>query len=165
MSDVIELLAASTAKNLDFVKMTVADFSDADLFVRPAPGANHAAWQIGHLIVAETNLVNTVRPDALPAVPPTIAERFNKSTASIDDPAKFAVTKQQLLDALAGVRANTVKWIKTLTPQELDQPTPERLRNFAPNIGQFVLMISLHVAMHVGQLQVIRRKLGKPVLF
>ncbi len=165
MSEVIDLLAASTARNLEMLKMTVSDFSDADLFVRPVPGANHAAWQIGHLMVAETNLVNATRPGALPAVPEAIASRFTKATASIDDPAKFAVTKQQLLEALAGVRANTVKWIKTLSPQELDQPTPERLRNFAPTLGQLILMLSGHVTMHIGQLQVIRRKLGKPVLF
>ncbi|MCC6424289.1 MAG: DinB family protein [Phycisphaerales bacterium] len=165
MSDVIELLATGAARNLDLLKMTVADFSEADLFVRPVPGANHAAWQIGHLIVAETNLVNAFRPDTLPPVPPAIAERFTKSTASIDDPAKFGVTKQQLLDALVGVRANTVKWIKSLSPKDLDQPAPERLRNFAPDLGQLIMMLSSHVIMHLGQVQVIRRKLGKPVLF
>ena len=31
----------------------LSDLSDADLLVRPAPGANHIAWQLGHLIVAE----------------------------------------------------------------------------------------------------------------
>jgi hypothetical protein len=165
MSDVIQLLADSTARNLDMVKMTVADFSDDDLYVRPTPGANHAAWQLGHLCVAETNLINSVRPNAMPPLPREMVDRFNSKTTSEDDPGKFAVTKQQLLDTLAGVRANTVKWIKTLSPQELDQPTPERLRNFAPNLGQFVLMLAGHVNMHVGQLQVIRRKLGKPILF
>ena len=42
------------AGNLEFVKSTLSDFSDADLFVRPCPGANHAAWQLGHLCNAET---------------------------------------------------------------------------------------------------------------
>lgn len=165
MSDVIEILAAGVERNLNVVKMTVSDFTDADLFVRPTPGANHAAWQLGHLSVSETNLINTARPNAMPALPAGMAERFNSKTTSVDDPAKFAITKQQLLDCLAGVRSNTVKWIKTLSPNDLAQPTPERLRNFAPDLGQLILMLPVHTAMHVGQLQVIRRKLGKPVLF
>ena len=31
----------------------LSDLSDADLMVRPTAGANHVAWQIGHLILAE----------------------------------------------------------------------------------------------------------------
>ncbi len=50
----IELLADSLQRNLDTVNGTLRDFSDADFYTRPCPGANHAAWQIGHLIAAET---------------------------------------------------------------------------------------------------------------
>ena len=32
------------------VPMYLGDLSDADLLVRPVPGANHIAWQIGHVI-------------------------------------------------------------------------------------------------------------------
>ena len=31
----------------------IGDLDDANLFVRPVEGANHIAWQLGHLIVAE----------------------------------------------------------------------------------------------------------------
>src|SRR5947209_5379784 len=42
----------------------VSDLSDADLLVRPAPGANHIAWQLGHLISAEGHLANGQLPGA-----------------------------------------------------------------------------------------------------
>src|SRR4051794_12687205 len=42
-----ELMADVLAQNLEVVKSTLADFSDADMLVRPAPAANHAAWQLG----------------------------------------------------------------------------------------------------------------------
>ena len=35
------------------LQFTLGDFSDADMLARPAPSANHAAWQLGHLIAAE----------------------------------------------------------------------------------------------------------------
>ena len=31
------------------LKMYVSDLSDADLFVRPVPSANHIAWQLGSM--------------------------------------------------------------------------------------------------------------------
>ena len=41
-------------------KMLLDGLSDADLPVRIAPAANHAAWQLGHLISSERGLVETV---------------------------------------------------------------------------------------------------------
>ena len=31
----------------------LADLTDAELLIRPVPGANHIAWQLGHLLVGE----------------------------------------------------------------------------------------------------------------
>ena len=42
-----ELLADMLNRNLEMLKATLGDFSDADMLVRPTPGANHAAWQLG----------------------------------------------------------------------------------------------------------------------
>jgi hypothetical protein len=42
---------------------------------------------------------------------------------------------------------------------------PERLLRFAANVGQLCAMMPSHTMMHLGQFQVIRRKIGKPVLF
>ena len=38
--------------------MLLDDLSDADLLVRPAPNANHIAWQLGHLIATESRLLS-----------------------------------------------------------------------------------------------------------
>jgi hypothetical protein len=63
------------------------------------------------------------------------------------------------------VRTATIAWVKTLTPADLDKPTPEKMRNWAPTVGHLVTMLPNHLTMHLGQIQVIRRKLGKPILF
>ena len=55
-----DLLADSYAKNLEMVKMTLADFSDAEMLVRPVPGANHANWQLGHLVVSEVHIIGAL---------------------------------------------------------------------------------------------------------
>jgi len=158
------LHAELLAGNVKFLEGTLADFSDADMLARPVPAANHAAWQIGHLIVAETNMVNSVKPGALPELPAGFAEKFTKETAKISDPAAFP-KKAELLAQFEKTRAASVEWAKSLTAADMQQPTNERLARFAPTVGHLVSLLPTHVAMHVGQFQVIRRALGKPVLF
>ena len=153
----------SLSTNLELLKMTLADLSDADMLVRPAPGANHAAWQLGHLATAEAKMVAGVKGVA-PELPAGFAERFKKDAAKSDDAAAFP-KKQELLDTLAKVRATSIEWVKTLTPEQMDQASPESIRPFCPKVGHLPGLLGEHTAMHVGQFQVLRRKLGKPVLF
>lgn len=159
-----ELLADLLNRNLDMLKMTLADFSDADMLVRPTPGANHAAWQVGHLVMAEGHLVNAAKAGTVPPPPPGYAEKFNKKTASVDDPAAFP-KKAELLEQLGKARTATIEWVRSLKPADLDAPIPEPMNRFAPTVGHLAAALPSHVTMHVGQFQVIRRKLGKPVLF
>jgi len=152
------------SRSLETLKMTLADFSDADMLVRPCPGANHAAWQLGHLTNAETGMVNAVQPGALPAAPAGFVEKFKKETASVADP-KFFPGKAELVDAFSKARAATIAWAQSLSQADLDRPAPEKFLRFAPTVGLMLLMMPSHVMMHTGQFQVIRRKLGKPTLF
>ena len=52
------------------------------------------------------------------------------------------------------------------TPEtDLDQPSPEPMREYAPTIGVVFNLVGMHMMMHAGQFVPVRRKLGKPVLF
>lgn len=160
----IELMSEVLAKDPGFIGMTLGDFSDADMLVRPTPAANHATWQIGHLIVAETGMISSITPGAMPELPAGFAEKFKKETAKSDDPAAFP-KKAEILDLFGKTRAATVKWAKGLTPADLDKTSPEKMRSWCPTVGHLLALLPNHVAMHVGQFQVIRRKLEKPILF
>jgi hypothetical protein len=159
-----ELGADVLARNLEMLKATLADFSDADMLVRPAPAANHAAWQLGHLVTSEAHLVNAFAPGAIPEPPADFTRRFAKEAARVDDAAAFP-KKDEILQQFANVRGATIRWVKTLAPQDLGRTGPERLQRFAPDVAHLITALPNHVMMHVGQFQVIRRTLGKPVLF
>ncbi|MGD0463114.1 MAG: DinB family protein [Tepidisphaeraceae bacterium] len=159
----LERTADVLNRNLEMVKATLSDFSDADFYTRPCPGANHPAWQIGHLISSETGMVSAMDPKAAAKLPEGFDKKFTKETAKKDDPAFFG-SKAQLMDQFAKTRAATIAWVKTLKPADLDKPAPEPLRSFAPTLGHVLEMLPMHVAMHMGQFQVTRRRLGKPIL-
>jgi hypothetical protein len=159
-----QLLADVLARNLGMLKMTLADFTDADMLVRPAPGANHATWQLGHLATAEHNLVNSAAPSAVPALPAGFADKFKKDTCKSDDGSQFP-KKEEILSVIERNRQATIAWVRGLSDADLERPSPNPLGGMCPRVADLALLQADHTTMHVGQFQVIRRKLGKPVLF
>ena len=52
------------------------------------------------------------------------------------------------------------------TPEaDFDKPGPEPMRQYAPTVGAVLSLLSGHWLMHAGQFVVLRRKLGRPILF
>src|SRR5438046_2436404 len=93
----------------NMVQMYLADLSDADLLDRPAPSANHIAWQLGHLISAEAGFFGPKIPGAKPIeLPAGFAKQHEKETAASNDKTKFK-TKQEYLDLFGKVRAATLE--------------------------------------------------------
>ncbi len=158
-----EHVAKALEWNFNLLKMHLADFSDSDMLTRPVPGANHTAWQVGHLICFENRVVKAVG-GSMPDLPDGFEQEYSKETAKSDDPAQFD-QKDSLISLYDRQRKATIAWATSLKAEDLDRATPEGLRNLVPNIAAVLDLISSHVTMHVGQIQVIRRKLGKPVLF
>jgi uncharacterized damage-inducible protein DinB len=159
----LELMIGSLAQSQKMFKDHIGDFTDAEMLVRPTPGANHTAWQLGHLILAEAGMVNACAPGAVP-MPAGFSDKFTKESAKSDDPKAF-VGKAELLAAFDAGRAATIAWAKKLTPADLETPGPEKMRDFIPTVGHLVALLPVHDAMHLGQVQVIRRKLGRPHIF
>lgn len=141
----------------------LADFSDADLFVRPAPTANHVAYQLAHLLRTTVGMAKAVNRDASITLPSKV-EGEGKAPPTSDDPAAFP-SKAELINANESLFDVIIAGVETMGDADFDQPSPETFRGFAPTLGQLALMVPLHQSMHIGQIQVIRRLLGKPVLF
>lgn len=158
-----DCLASALQTTLGMLQQTVQDFSDADLLVRPVPNANHAAWQLGHLIVAESNMLTRLGAP-MPPLPQGFAERFSKEATRSDDPHRFG-PKAELMDLFAKVRTTTVAFARGRSDEQLAAPTTGPMSAVAPTIAAFLQLQVTHMMMHVGQMQVIRRKLGKPILF
>lgn len=151
------------ASNQGMLKMFLGDLSDADLLVRPAPNANHAAWQLGHLIVSEIELLSAIGVPPV-TLPPGFKEKHTKQTAGNDSPSAF-LTKAEYIELADKVRNAALAALEKLPDAELDKPTTGPMAQFAPNVGTMFLLVANHTMMHAGQFTVLRRKLGKPILF
>jgi hypothetical protein len=156
-----DFFASSMRGSLEMLKMHLNDMTDAELMQRPVPGANTANWQIGHLIASEVFLVSKAGGKTA-ELPAGFIEKYSKETNKSDDPSRFA-TKAELIATFEKVREGTIAWAKSLTPAQLQAPSP--MPKMFPTMADLANLANLHIAMHVGQIQVLRRKLGKPVLF
>ena len=160
-----EAVRAALASTKDILNWYLGDLSDADLLVRPAPGANHIAWQMGHMIYAERGMIAGELPGTpYPELPAGFVEQHGKDTAAQGPPKGFA-TKAQYLDLFNKVRQTTRDALAKLSDADLDKPTTGQMAKFAPKLGNLFLLQANHTLMHGGQFSVVRRKLGKPVLF
>lgn len=145
------------------IKSYISDIDDADLMTRPADGCNHLAWQLGHLIASEVQLLDSVAPGKGIELPEGFADAHSKEASDCDDATKFH-SKQEYLDLYEAVRKASHAALDSATDDELNAPAPEHMRAFCPTVGDMYVLIASHPMMHAGQFAVARRKLGKPIL-
>jgi len=137
------------------------DLTDQELLHRPAKGANHINWQLGHLIASERDMTEKVAPGSMPPLPARFLEIYTKDSAASDDPTKF-LKKAELLKAFEEQRAASLKALDKLSDADLDKPTGVE---YAPTVGAMFSMHGTHWVMHAGQWAVVRRQLGRKPLF
>ncbi|HEY2155776.1 MAG TPA: DinB family protein [Isosphaeraceae bacterium] len=145
-------------------KSYLSELTAADLLVRPVPGQNHIAWQLGHLLLTEHKFVEGIKPGASPKLPPDFEEGHGRDKTNVDDPSKY-LAPEDYLRLIESQREATKAVLNELDEPALDAPGPERMKQMAPTVGAGFALMGNHMLMHVGQFVAVRRKLGKPIAF
>jgi hypothetical protein len=145
------------------VRAYVEDLTDAESLVRAVPGANHAAWQLGHIIGGTHKMLSAIGQPA-PALPEGFAAAHQRETAASDDPKKFAKMAEYLA-RMDEMKAASLAAVDAVPEADFDKPGPESMRQYAPTVGAVLSLLGTHWLMHAGQFVTIRRKLGRPIMF
>ena len=132
--------------------------------MRPVSGANHIAWQLGHLVFSLNYFGETIKPGSMPPLPAGFAEQHTKETAGKDDAAAF-LSKSEYLRLLDTQREAFVKVLDKLPETRFADDAPAEMQDYAPKISDVLSLAAEHEMMHSGHFTVVRRKLGKPVVF
>jgi len=150
--------AYTTARKL--VHMMVDDLTADEWLHQPVPGANCAAWIVGHLTLITRGALLRNRVHGLPDFP---ADRKAKVTATnqlAGEQVGFGEPKELLALFDAHIEAY-VTWLGSVTDEALAAETATRVP-FSTTLAEAIQFGALHIAMHTGQLTTIRRSLGKP---
>lgn len=140
----------------------LSDMTDAELMQRPVPGANHIKWQLGHLIVSERGLLRSMGAK-MPELPEGFEPAHSRDNTACDDVSKFW-PKQTYLDLMQQMHEAAMACLADFPDAKLSEPGPEATRSYLPTNMAVFNMTGSHEIMHVGQIAVLRRKLGKPVV-
>jgi len=142
----------------------LTDITPEEMLIRPVPDANHIAWQIGHLIASERNLVEAAAPGSMPTLPEGFAERHRRDGTVTDNPADY-LTKEAYIELAKQIRKATLEALDRFSDADFDKPVTARVPPFVKCAGDCFATIGPHWALHAGQWVVIRRKLGRARMF
>jgi uncharacterized damage-inducible protein DinB len=155
-----ELLAAGYRIGLRMVHVLCDDLTEDEFRHQPVPGANSAAWIVGHLAVVARRTAERLGAIGLPNLSEEFVGRFSQ-TKQPAGPQTELGTKAELLGLLDGCTEKLMDAVRQLPAEALTGPPPHQ-GPFATNYAEAVLFGSMHMTLHGGQLSTIRRSLGKP---
>lgn len=140
----------------------LADMQDAPLEFPTASGGNHPTWIAGHLAYAEANLIHhMLEGNENPLL--EWKSLFGAATEPTSDASMYP-SLSELLAKWNEVREHTIKFLDTLTDDDLDKPSlnapPGREEAFG-TFGKVLTMVAHHPLMHRGQVADSRRAAGR----
>lgn len=143
------------------------DMTEADLFARYAPQANHLAWQLGHLIQAECHYLGVLDSQLgtsfSTSLPEGFAQKHTNETAASNNPADFC-DRETYLKLFNQQRQASLAALAAVSESDLEKPLDEPTILFS-NVEQVFYLIACHEVMHSGQITAVRRQVGRPVAF
>jgi hypothetical protein len=151
----------SFAMNLDHARNLLDGIDEEQMISQPIDGMNPPAWIIGHLVYsfqeigAEMGLARWLPDDW--------AERFGTG-AELPSTLEEVPSRTELLSALDDGEKRLTDKLSQMSEAEFNQSLPdERHRHIFPTVASAVMhILTVHAAVHVGQLSAWRRAMGFP---
>jgi len=144
----------------------IADIDDTLWFVQPSGVTTHIAWQVGHLAMAQYGLtmlrIRGKEPEDAEFISPDFFRLFQKGTQPQADPAAYP-SPAEIREVLAAVHQHALGELEHYTDNELEVKLPEPHAVFDTKLGS-IFFCSAHELIHIGQIGLLRRLLGKPPL-
>ena len=148
---------------LRYATVLLADVDDGVMTDQPFAAANHPAWILGHLRVAEDAGLRMLGVES--DCPATWYDLFEPGTLPHPERARYP-SKAELFERLGTGHAALRTAVANATAEELAADNGnEVLRPHLPTLGDVLAhAMTTHPAMHCGQLAAWRRAMGLPVV-
>ena len=161
-------------KTTDFIRMAlengkgwtlglVSDMKDLPL-QQPTPnGGNHPLWVLGHIVRAESDLLDGFilgKPNRFPEL-----ENFGMGHEPTTNASDYP-SMDELLGKFEEIRSATLAHLDTLSDDDLDKKSnaPEDFGAVFATVGACFAAMATHMAFHTGQVADARRAAGRPPL-
>jgi hypothetical protein len=156
-----DVIAHSLSTAQGMLHRFVDDLKPEEFLHRTTDKANCTAWLIGHLTLTYRKAAASfgVMPAELPPLPEGYEKQFSREEGCPQAQQFGDVTRlMPLFDAHSRL---LIEAVKRLPAERLDTPS-ERQHPLFKTAGEFANFMAMHVMLHVGQITLIRRSLGRP---
>jgi len=153
------------AQMLAYCKRLVAELSEEQLAIVPAPSANPPLWILGHLAVATDWCLAMLGQPRL--CPESWHQCFGRGSNPAEIPPPYP-TKAELLQAIERGHQHVTSAARSADPEAMAKPhgVPLFERGQLKTTGDLVaLLMTAHVGVHLGELTYWRRLREYPPLF
>lgn len=159
----IALAIQQVEKARQYTMSLVNDTDDDRWLEQPFEGANHIAWQVGHIMVAQYGLtlaaVRGRQREDLEWLPKSYAKMFGRDSTPHVEVASHP-TPDELRAALDTVHDHVIAGLQSVEPAVFDDK-PEWEVPMCSTKLEAVHFCALHEMVHAGQIGMLRRMLGK----
>lgn len=141
----------------------ITDMKDAPL-TQPTPnGGNHPLWVLGHVVRAESDLLDGFilgKPNRFPEL-----ENCSMGNTPTTNAADYP-SMDELLGKFEQIRTATIAHLDTLSEEDLDQKShaPEEFGEMFGTVGACFAAMATHMAFHTGQVADARKAAGREPL-
>lgn len=157
-----EMMVYGLVTTKKMVHSMVDELKPQEWEFQPVPGANSAAWIVGHLASVDRRSLGRLGVTNLPEVPTGFEERFAFTRAKAGEQKGYG-DPQELIRLFDLHRDRLVEVVRSATPELLAKPAEPPSPRFS-RIDELFTFMSIHSALHIGHLSTIRRGLGYPPL-
>lgn len=162
----IALAIQQVEKARQYTTGLVNDTDDDQWFEQPFEGANHIAWQVGHIVVAQYGLtlaaVRGRHPEDAEWLPKGYAKMFGRESTPQTELSGHP-TPDELRAALDTVHDHVISGLQSVEPDVFDDKPEWEVPMCATKL-EAVHFCALHEMVHAGQIGMLRRMLGRAYL-
>lgn len=152
------ILSQFSTSEFLMTKMT-EDLDDKEFFAPSVPGANHAAWIVGHMAVSEDSMIASLTGKEKRH--PEVYDLFRGGSMCFADASKYP-SRKEIEELFRDCRAHAVASLKASDESKWNDPSPEGWpKDVFPTLGSIWALFGTHPYWHIGQLTVCRVALGK----
>ena len=137
------------------------DLTDDECHRQPAPGVNSAAWVMGHLALIDRRALSMLGVES-PELPTGFGEKFGATKHPAGDQSHLG-DPGELRRLCRDYRARLISAVEAAPDEALVKPL-EKPSAIAATVGEFAAFMGQHAALHLGQVTVLRRSLGRAVV-
>ncbi|MEM8875331.1 MAG: DinB family protein [Planctomycetota bacterium] len=159
----IDLVVSALETSREWAVGPARDMADKPL-CQPTPnGGNHPTWVMAHLAVSEGGFLEIMTGEPSPAA--KWKDTCGQGTEPTTDPDDYP-SLEEAIELFSRLRDRTIEFVGKQTVDDLGKPpmhVPPQLAKFDTfqTLGNLLNVVTLHTAVHIGQLCDARRANGR----